>query len=256
MVLTSLKSPMKLSFSGRSLGTKKTWFFFFLSESDEEKVCVCLIANVFVCVPRWPYHSLYSSGKRISPLYKVAVCKLIGHRAMWQRSFEPLYCVIKSWLDFWHACGCELECTSDTDSWVDHLNCIVNMLSLWLCFYHFSLIINVLYDYTICVLAITQMLCFAFILLCWIDVYSFSILKHSSRLMEDKPISWVLEMSWINEICILGVVIKSLTPHHLHLHWRHSFEGHIINCERTSKDFTVLTCLAVFWMAFEFFFFV
>lgn len=219
MVLTSLKSPMKLSFSGRSLGTKKTWFFF-LSESDEERVCVFNRKWIWMRASRWPYHSLYSSGKRISPLYKVAVCKLIGHRAMWRRSFEPSYCVIKSWLDIWRACGCELECTSDTDSWVDHSNCIVNMLSIyspWLCFYHFSLIINLLYDYAICVLAITQMLCFAFFLLCWIDVSVASITFNGGQ----ASILRVLEMYWIIEICILGVVIKSLTSHHLHLHWCH-----------------------------------
>lgn len=174
MALTFLKSPMKLSFSGCSLGTKKTWFFFFCLRATKRE-CVCVFNRKCICMraSRWPYHSLYSSGKRISPLHKLAVCKLIGHRAMWRRSFEPSYCVIKSWLDIWRACGCELECTSDTDSWVDHSNCIVNMLSTyspWLCFYHFSLLINLLYDYAICVLAITQMLCFAFILLCWIDV--------------------------------------------------------------------------------------
>lgn len=207
MVLTSLKSPMKLSVSGRSLGTKKTWFFFCLRAM--ERVCEFNCKCICMRASRWPYHSLYSSGKQISPLYKVAVCKLIGHRAMWRRSFEPSYCVIKSWLDICRAFGCELECTSDMDSWADHSNCIVNMLPIyspWLflksffSYYKFSV--------WLCYMCTCHnpnaVFCFHSVMLNWC-LCSCSTLKHPSHLMGDK----------------LGVVIKSITSHHLHLHWSH-----------------------------------
>lgn len=132
---------------------------YFLSESDKEREreSVCLYVNCkCICMraSRWPSHSLYSSGKRISPLYKVAVCKLIGHRAMWRRSFWTLVLCnqILVWIRFlWHACGWELECTSDTVELVTICseNAFVNVFSTyspWLLKIIFVIIINLLYD--------------------------------------------------------------------------------------------------------------
>lgn len=93
--------------------------------------CICMRAS------RWPYHSLYSSGKWISPFYKVAVCKLIGHRAMWRRSFWTLVLCNQILIGyiFFDTCVDESQNAQVTKIveliTISSQNAFVNMLSLY-----------------------------------------------------------------------------------------------------------------------------
>lgn len=121
---------------------------------------MCVFDRRCMCAYRWPYHSLYSSGKRISPPTKWLSVNCLA-TGLWLRSFWTLVlcyqiligCFILSKCG-WH---CELKCTGER-IWSSFQTTFVNMLFSFI--YPLTL---VLFSFTVWLFLCLLLILFSFV---------------------------------------------------------------------------------------------
>lgn len=143
---------MKLSFSECFSGAKKTWSFFCVWE----RRVVCLLMCVCLSLTISQFVFLRETDQSS---YKVAFYKQTGHRAMWRDLFEPLYCVIESWLDDFYFTYVWMASWVGMHRWYPIGEILPNCKYAFL-IYPLTLVLFVLWIY--CIMSVFFSLCFDF----------------------------------------------------------------------------------------------